>query len=206
MFSCEFCEISTNTFFTEHLWTTASARRLFLRKQGNSTKERHIIPGKYVNLYQNAGSNFARLLGVCPPDYNSEHVNIPRLKFPGKNTPQNTFLQNNFQWLLSNFSHFLKKGKKQKQFFKPPLCLIRLKSCSCIKIVKIAFIHNFEKKCSNLSSVFFKFCNIKYRSSHQRCSIKKVFLEISENSQENTCARVSFLGTFFTEQLWPTAF
>ena len=27
----------------------------------------------------------------------------------------------------------------------------------------------------------------------RRCSVKKVFLEISLNSQENTCARVSFL-------------
>ena len=27
----------------------------------------------------------------------------------------------------------------------------------------------------------------------QRCSVKKVFLEISQNLQENTCARVSFL-------------
>ena len=27
----------------------------------------------------------------------------------------------------------------------------------------------------------------------QRCSLKKVFLEISQNSQENTCTRVSFL-------------
>ena len=27
----------------------------------------------------------------------------------------------------------------------------------------------------------------------QRCSVKKVFLEILQNSQENTCARVSFL-------------
>ena len=27
----------------------------------------------------------------------------------------------------------------------------------------------------------------------QRCFVKKVFLEISQNSQENTCARVSFL-------------
>ena len=26
----------------------------------------------------------------------------------------------------------------------------------------------------------------------QRCSVKKVFLEISQNSQENACARVSF--------------
>ena len=43
----------------------------------------------------------------------------------------------------------------------------------------------------------------------QRCSVKKVFLEISQNSQENTCARVSFLiklqawpATFLTEHLW----
>ena len=27
----------------------------------------------------------------------------------------------------------------------------------------------------------------------QRCSVKKLLLEISQNSQENTCARVSFL-------------
>ena len=26
VFSCEFCEIFKNTFFTEHLWTTASER------------------------------------------------------------------------------------------------------------------------------------------------------------------------------------
>ena len=30
------------------------------------------------------------------------------------------------------------------------------------------------------------------RRSHQRCYIKKVFLEISQNSQENTCDSVSF--------------
>ena len=49
------------------------------------------------------------------------------------------------------------------------------------------------------------------------CSINKVFLEISQNSQENTYARVSFLlklqaikketlSTFFTEHLRVTAF
>ena len=27
----------------------------------------------------------------------------------------------------------------------------------------------------------------------QRCSVKKVYLEISQNLQKNTCARVSFL-------------
>ena len=67
----------------------------------------------------------------------------------------------------------------------------------------------------------------------RRCSIKKVFLKVSQNSQENTCVRVSFLiklqalacnfikreclahmfsctfceifkNTFFTEHLWTT--
>ena len=31
-----------------------------------------------------------------------------------------------------------------------------------------------------------------YKSSHQRCSIKTVLLKISQISQENTCAGVSF--------------
>ena len=32
----------------------------------------------------------------------------------------------------------------------------------------------------------------------QMCSVKKVFLEISQNSQENTCARVSSLLKLYT--------
>ena len=37
---------------------------------------------------------------------------------------------------------------------------------------------------------------IYHRSSHRGCSIKKMFLKISQNSQENTCARVSFFLFF----------
>ena len=37
----------------------------------------------------------------------------------------------------------------------------------------------------------------------QRCSGKKVFLEISQNSQENTCTRVSFL---LKTRLWHRCF
>ena len=36
----------------------------------------------------------------------------------------------------------------------------------------------------------------------QRCSVKKVFLEISQISQENTCARVSFLMKLQASGLW----
>ena len=39
-----------------------------------------------------------------------------------------------------------------------------------------------------------------FESSHQRCRIKIVFLEISQNTRENTCARVSFF-TFFGDVL-----
>ena len=35
--------------------------------------------------------------------------------------------------------------------------------------------------------------NISKEAVVRRCSVKKVFLEISENSQENICASVSFL-------------
>ena len=40
--------------------------------------------------------------------------------------------------------------------------------------------------------------------------MKKVFLQILQNSQEDTCGRVYFLintfkNTFFTEHLWATA-
>ena len=35
-----------------------------------------------------------------------------------------------------------------------------------------------------------------FKAVARRCSVKKVFLEISLNSQENTCARVSFLVKF----------
>ena len=34
---------------------------------------------------------------------------------------------------------------------------------------------------------------LKLEAVPQRCSVKRVFLEISQNSQQNTCARVSYL-------------
>ena len=78
------------------------------------------------------------------------------------------------------------------------------------------------KRIKNLTKEFWMSLNqILSRSSHRKCSVKKVFLEISQNSPENTYARVSFLiikkealaqvfsselceiskNTFFTEDL-----
>ena len=46
MFSCEFCEVSKNTFFTEHLWTTASNDLLW----NNTNEEIKIILSQQDNL------------------------------------------------------------------------------------------------------------------------------------------------------------
>ena len=40
---------------------------------------------------------------------------------------------------------------------------------------------------------YFCGCRVLVEAVAQRCSVKNVFLEISHDSQENTCARVSFL-------------
>ena len=44
------------------------------------------------------------------------------------------------------------------------------------------------------------------RSSYQRCSVKKLFLKISQNSLENTCARVSFLNKRLWHRCFPVSF
>ena len=50
-----------------------------------------------------------------------------------------------------------------------------------LSFLKLQKSENEEKHCPNIEAVVW------------RCSVKKVFLEISQNSQENTCVRVSFL-------------
>ena len=44
-----------------------------------------------------------------------------------------------------------------------------------------------------LQLLLLKICELILFKLAQTCSVKKVFLEIPQNSQENTCARVSFL-------------
>ena len=45
----------------------------------------------------------------------------------------------------------------------------------------------------NNNGLFSKWCFDSVEAVAQTCSVKKVFLEISQNPQENTCAKVSFL-------------
>ena len=65
------------------------------------------------------------------------------------------------------------------------------------------------------SKLFFKKIGFKFIFLHTgevvagRCSVKKVFLEIWQNSQENTCGRASFsikLQALLKERLWRRCF
>ena len=59
-------------------------------------------------------------------------------------------------------------------------------------------VTNFSKFYSNSK---FAFVIIGAEAVAQRCSVKKVFLKISQNSQENTCARVSLFPVNFAKFL-----
>ena len=63
---------------------------------------------------------------------------------------------------------------------------------------------NLTAKSSTVSSDRASECyhNSVIRSSYQRCSIKKVFFLILQNSQENTCARVSFFNKVGIRNIW----
>ena len=49
---------------------------------------------------------------------------------------------------------------------------------------------SFDHVCYDQPEAYLGLCE---EAVAQTCSVKKVFLEISQNSQENTCAAVSFL-------------
>ena len=54
-------------------------------------------------------------------------------------------------------------------------------------------MHVLARKVPFLIEVF-QIINVKEAEAvAKKCSVKKLFLEISQNSQNNTCARVSFL-------------
>ena len=97
-----------------------------------------------------------------------------------------SFEKNSFKigrlWILRNFF--------QKDFFARRNLPTKIMIWLYDFIINIWFTYVPLKKLKKLPIVIIKWTA---EAVTQRCSIKKVFLEISQNSQENTCARVSFL-------------
>ena len=62
-FSCEFCEISWNTFFTEHPWATASEEKRFFKLAPNkSVKTACVCIAFFFHYFKYYGQNiFSRI-------------------------------------------------------------------------------------------------------------------------------------------------
>ena len=68
------------------------------------------------------------------------------------------------------------------------MCNKCLVSLGCIMVTYYSASINDLNDCVN-----FRIKRVCLEEVSRRCSVKKVFLKISQNSQKNTCARVSFL-------------
>ena len=56
-----------------------------------------------------------------------------------------------------------------------------------------AYCYRFGLTKASTARANFKQTKSNFEAAAQRCSLKKLLLEISQNSQENICTRVSFL-------------
>ena len=92
--------------------------------------------------------------------------------------------------------------RRAKQIFwktvKPPLSDKSLNSDKIHLNENEELINSESKTDEKLSNLFSntnskKLKNSRQKKSSRKCSVKKMFLEIAQNSLENTCARVSFL-------------
>ena len=165
MFSCEFCKVLRTTIFIKHLWW------LLL----SYTKERD---------YCTHDSNFSNQLKT---DLFISHLctftNLIYLHFNICNMPYNT----QFCKVLIIYAHFL--FLKTWKF--------------SMSLHFLIFISYFSLKKFLILFLFYYYSHFPLRtavttvtitkSTQWRYSVKKAFLQISKNSQENTCARVSFL-------------
>ena len=85
---------------------------------------------------------------------------------------------------MDNSSSNLKKHYKSLKYLDYLLCLCQCKCIKGIVVETFLFRHGHD--------------HTKYKRITEavvrRCSVKKVFLELLQNSQESTCARVPFLS------------
>ena len=66
--------------------------------------------------------------------------------------------------------------------------------------IKSKNISNLNKKVSTLGMTAGEPGYLQSEVLVRSCSLKKVFLKISQNSQENTCVRVTFIVKFFNKR------
>ena len=119
MFSCEFCEISKNTFFTEHLWTTAS------EQNQTNTLSKNTYIWDADSLSENS----------CKDSPNSSEDNI---RYTLSNKQRNTYSKA-FPSLQQTITCFWNQTKKSRSHYcialRNPIFKYRLITCFLYGIV-----------------------------------------------------------------------
>ena len=104
-----------------------------------------------------------------------------------------------FLQIRSLFSNFRKRAGEAPPPLSPLVtCLHLYCNSNAITVLKCYIRYMLYLYINSISISAFKCYTLVVqrhidRSSHRRLSVKKVFLQISQNSQENTCLRVSSL-------------
>ena len=95
----------------------------------------------------------------------------------------------NCHWWPVEMNHWMKKGKKE---------LNQKTTFDCFEYINLRKLLKEGDVCWIKTNLYLYLRTSMDRSSRpeKKCSVKKVFLEIWQNSQGNTCARVSFLIKF----------
>ena len=130
----------------------------------------------YIVMYcENCGVFFEQVANFCRVCGKNVKIHVYTCK--------NVFL---FQQMLKSFHWRLTKVLNQ---------LIQVTFRNFTKSFLLFFTFNNLKGNKNfwLIHILTKEANVVLEVVVQRCSVKKVFLEIFQNSQESTCGRVSFL-------------
>ena len=95
------------------------------------------------------------------------------------------------QWLMKYFNDNTRNSKEQ--YFNKKLCSTSAVTENVIGMLKVHWrliYKKFECKLRNMKYVII--ATVLSEPVAQRCSVKIMFLEISQILQENICARVSF--------------
>ena len=172
----------------------ASLRKVFmLRTSGKrrSNNGKHMTQEK-IEKKGNGTSDSIRLVFISHSWWGLGMIHIWRpWKLPNfEDTPHQYRLQSNFKKSKTSFSPC---SYSEKMRWGQGRAEASPSTFSWLYFLCVRLSKNITK-CFFLNKVFSE-------AVVRRCSVKKVFLEISQNSQENTCARVSFLiklqDTFF---------
>ena len=159
--------------------------------------------GTVINIEKaliNDGLRVSKGIRIIDPEENCPPVRV-RVSFrvAGQTSSEQLSLKNiPYDQSNENLKHFMRQQKRRQHSRKHLIQRALQQQLTantiiyCCKALHLRYLRG-SCLCLWIRIRFVVSRKSRDRSSHLRCSAKKVFLKVSQNSQENFCARVSFL-------------